>query len=349
MWICNGSNGTIDRIAQDGAATQYPLPSGDVCGSVTPNPDGNVYFGWFNTQNSLAYGIGQITPLGIMRLFNVTGSDGQSVDTMTSASDGNVWSATNGTDIWRTTPQGGTTVFPSTVSWGVIVRGADKNLWGTFSTPRGFTGIARISVADGSVAQMYSGAAFGIVGASDGGIWFGQGNAMARLDPATGDVISYPIDRTVYPYYMMQGRAGLLYFLDTRWFPPHLGRYNIRTHKLFKDLNLQGSHFEHAALGPDSNIWISDFRSPQFNVYVADLITPTPSSITVGVGQSTPLSVTEKGYTKSLSATTSDPAIATVTQTGSNQFSVTGVAVGSCSITLSDNKGNSEEVPVTVN
>lgn len=350
-WFCNIS---VGRIAMDGTVNSYPLPSGILCNEqlgsanpVTRNPDGNVYFAWYNGQFPNAAGIGQITPSGTMTLFTAVTGSPTNVKSLTTGSDGNLW-AVGSFGIWRMTTSGSFTIFPPTQAFAEVARGPDKNLWAIVSQASG-AGVYRISIADGTVTQFTSSRTWGIVGGSDGNLWFGTGRTMNAMNPVSGVITTYPISSSVQPLNMVEGAHQILYFIDTRHSPAVLGRFSMRTHKLMKTTQLPGSDFHSLALGPDGNIWILEKSRPQIDVYVVDVITPTPAAVAVGVGLSTQLVATEKGFTNSLSATTSDPTIATVTQTGPDQFSVTGVATGSCAIALSDTKGNSEDVPVTVN
>ena len=56
----------------------------------------------------------------------------------------------------------------------------------------------------------------------------------------------------------------------------------------------------------------------------------------------------ESGFTGTFSAQTSDATVATVTADGAVLFTVTAVAPGTCTITVSDGNGHSAPVSVSV-
>ncbi len=109
-------------------------------------------------------------------------------------------------------------------------------------------------------------------------------------------------------------------------------------------------------VGPDSNVWFTAVYpgSPsrmEIGVLVLRPIKVTPDTVTLsGPGAQQTLTVTQSGVTK-WTATSSNAAIATVTQgPNGNEFVVTAAAAGKCNIVIADKSGNgnSAKIPVTV-
>lgn len=338
MYIC--SDGNISRVDMQGADTVFVLgPDACFADGVTRNPDGNVYFAEAGNRE---FGIGQIQPDGTTTFFPDPGGDGG--EALTSGSDGNVWMAT-GTVLVRMTPQGVFTNFRP-FSANELQRGTDGDLW-TYASQPVNPELLRIAL-DGTITYIPVPHVWGIVAGSDGGMWFGEGSSMARLDPATMKITTYHIPRPERPFNMVQGRDNTLYFINTKLSPPTLGRYNIKTHKLLSDVTLAGNSFNHLVIGPDGNLWLGEEGRSQVDVYVVDALTTDPTSFALAQGQSAMLTAKEKFFTKPLTAQTSNAAVATVAAEGTDAWSVLGVASGSCTITVSDTKGNSVDLSVTV-
>jgi len=90
---------------------------------------------------------------------------------------------------------------------------------------------------------------------------------------------------------------------------------------------------------------------PATTTTAAPVLSAAPGDTTVecdSVPAAATLTATETGGLTTLGAISSNPAIASVAPAGSNTFTVTGVASGSCTITVMDHKKNTFPVPVTV-
>lgn len=102
-------------------------------------------------------------------------------------------------------------------------------------------------------------------------------------------------------------------------------------------------------------MWITDavstFRRTHMYVFVRNRLSVEPLALTLSVGASRTLTTSYSGPLRpsSLSASTSNPSVATVAPgSGPGSFVVRGVAGGSATITIQDTIGNSFRVPVTV-
>ena len=74
----------------------------------------------------------------------------------------------------------------------------------------------------------------------------------------------------------------------------------------------------------------------------------TPSDISISPGQITTVNVSERGYGGPFMESDDCSGIVTVLETGGTSFKVTAVADGLCSITISDQSGGSQAIPVSI-
>lgn len=74
----------------------------------------------------------------------------------------------------------------------------------------------------------------------------------------------------------------------------------------------------------------------------------SPSSISMSPTQSTTIEASEKGYQGIFSETDDCSGIVTVDGTGGTSFTVTAVADGLCTITISDANGGSHDIGVSI-
>jgi len=99
------------------------------------------------------------------------------------------------------------------------------------------------------------------------------------------------------------------------------------------------------AAGPDQNIW---FPTGSLTiVWLRDLMTVVPTSLSLTVGQSATLTVSETNV-RSGWIVSSNPAVVSASQSGTNTFLVTGIAPGSATVTITDPHENFFGVPVVV-
>jgi streptogramin lyase len=242
--------------------------------------DGNL---WFTT--TLPYGIGRITPTGVITLF--PDPNNGCVGEVTSGPDGNIWFLesespplcnTPITRIGRITPAGVITEFTIPPFLGnrdvinQLIVGPDGNLWFTSLTfvarkvSNGFIG--RVTPA-GVVTEFgtptpvsYPEAiAFG----SDGNLWFTEAGAKAigRITPA-GQVTEFPMApgcaSPCSPNSMLvRGSDGNLWF--TTSFPNGIGRVTPTGQiTVFPDPN--SGCIGAITSGPDGNVWFYEDQAP---------------------------------------------------------------------------------------
>jgi hypothetical protein len=74
----------------------------------------------------------------------------------------------------------------------------------------------------------------------------------------------------------------------------------------------------------------------------------TPSDVSMSPGDVATVSASENGYSGTFNEADTCAGIATVTAVSASQYSVTAVAPGICSITVSDSNGHSGQVAVSI-
>jgi virginiamycin B lyase len=143
------------------------------------------------------------------------------------------------------------------------------------------------------------------------------------------------------------GPDGNLWIYTFRQASRHLITFNPAT-------SSWGSRIESHACGeliagPDNNIWEPDCTRGLVDTYLRMAITLTPSQLSLSVGQIAQLAVGETNYSGPWTAISGNPSIASVTPNSNNgTFAVTGVAIGSTFVTVTDTNFNSANVAVTV-
>jgi hypothetical protein len=111
----------------------------------------------------------------------------------------------------------------------------------------------------------------------------------------------------------------------------------------------QAPHGVTLATGGDANIWMIANTGDVY-AFILKRLLAAPRSLTFQKsGASQVLHVYYKGSPSELSATSLNPAVATVTRKGQTTFKVTSVGAGKVTIVIQDAEFNSTEVPVTVN
>ena len=192
MWICD--NASVDRVDTSGNVTSVAVPS---CSDITRDPNGNLYFKTPTTFNQ----IGRINNLG--QVSYVTLNDHLAIGLMVADSTGALWTK-GGSDIAKVDPRRGTVaskglVFPPGVG-GVVdnfVEGSDSRMWfNCYTSSSQCLGVISLDLSSYTIWLLPE--VSNPIAGSDGGIWFSEGTAIARMDPITETLTTYPLKHPIH-------------------------------------------------------------------------------------------------------------------------------------------------------
>lgn len=362
MWYCqiiSNSQSAVSRIDMSGNVTTFPLmleQSDSSCNSLTSNPDGRLYFEQVAQNGSVE--MGSISMSGKVAYLNLSAPIEQGQ--MVSGSDGNLWIVTFATaHVYCVTTTGKVTEYqnPGELDIQDVIEGPDGNVWfgQNYQNHRDYALTGKITPT--GVITLYPSIPHGngLAAGADGGIWYFSTKAMERVDPATGLVTTYPTTFENPGGSLSPGPGDALYFVQPALKGDfHLQAFNVKTHQATLYSAIPGTDIEGisstAVMGPDKNVWLANPNDDAaLVVYLWREISTVPASVAVTVGQSAPMSASEKRVPDAiLSAVSNDQTIATVSG-GDGSFMIYGAKSGTTTITVSDNLGNSLSVPVTVN
>lgn len=325
IWYADwaGVVGTLTTLLQNATVVKYPTP-GFHAYRIVAGPDGNLWVTLPATDN-VHDAIGKMSTSGVLTTYPVpTTSSG--VLGLAVGPDGNIWFSEEGAHkVGKLDPTTGSIVeypvsgdfFPRDIAW------AKGSLYLTGPTGTGGT-IGVMDTSGNFVERSDTGLSeaddLGV--GPDGDIWISglknSHSALAAFDGASFRVHTYPI---VLPNSPPAG--GLV-------------------------------------AGPDGNVWfVAEGTSgcrrgcrPEgfLLVYVRHELEVSPDTLTFsGVGQSQSIVATETHFIHGFNATTGNPAVATVAPgMNSSTFVVTSTDAGTTQIRVSDGRGNSFLVDVTV-
>jgi len=77
-------------------------------------------------------------------------------------------------------------------------------------------------------------------------------------------------------------------------------------------------------------------------------LSASPTTVSMGPEDTAAVNASEPGYSGTYSATTSNSNVATVAPNGPAQFVVSGVAPGTCTVTISDTMNHTAQVSVSI-
>lgn len=253
--IANGSDGNlwfttagpnVGKITPRGITQMIPCVGCTTTLSMTPGPDGNVWFG----EDAGSY-IDKVTPSGVVtRVYNTSGS----TRGIFTGPDGNIWYSSPFTSqIGAVSTNGSAQNYGIGVPPGEITRGPDGAMW--FTTRNG-TIIGKISTS-GQLLWTATVGAFGnydggIVTGPDGNIWVTDGNSnlVYQVTPQ-GSMTTYTPAAGTNPRRAIVGPDGNI------WFGCTGGLCNITTAGVFSPTYSSGLSAIALGLtvGPDGNIW----------------------------------------------------------------------------------------------
>jgi streptogramin lyase len=367
MWFLDTDGPGLVKMTMTGATTEYPLPTtyfyeaNPIAISVGPNskfyiltcnksPRYNI-FGAIEVVNTSGH------PTSIFQLpYSDVLSQNCNPESLATGTDGNAWFAGGGSTD-RITPAGVITRFPYSGGAPVaITNGPNGDLWfkdgeNIYSIDPTTTTIDTFPIPDSSAQNGNT-----IIAPADGNLWFACNNCssgyITRMTPGG----SFTFLPNIFPdggKGVMAGAVGPggwpYFFWNFSGNQPQVLRASTSSFAQTLIPSPYGDDvFSAATLGPDGNIWATT-SDGHVIVYITRILTATPASLNFSKPGVTLLITGKETGNPILTATSSNVGIATVAVTPTvNVFAVTSHAVGYCTITIKDSKGNSFQVSVTV-
>ncbi len=258
-------------VAASAAANAAPitefssgLPAGSDPSSLTPGPDGNV---WFVDTGA----IGRITPTGQITEFTSGLNPGSVPHAIVAGDDGNLWFTDSGTTkaIGKVTPSGLITETTAGLNPGAapyeLTAGATGTLW--FTDVGTTKAIGQITTSTGAIKEF----AYTldpvpnldeITGGPDGNVYFtDKGNVpgVGKVTPS-GTVTEATTGLTSMPSGVGGGPDGNVWFSD-QGTPPAIGRVTpagVLTEFTHTNGLQTNSAPDEVTGGPDGNVWFDD-------------------------------------------------------------------------------------------
>lgn len=311
LYLANGS-GSIDRISSNGFVATYPI-LGNALG-LANGADGRIWF--INRAPDLStFELGAVTVYGQITLYPLS-QQGESLNGLAQGPDGNVWYTASANQIGyvgKVTPQGQITEYPlpSNITAGSLAAGSDGKIWFVAFDSSGGVGIGRIDT-DGTSYTLYP--------------------------------------TPTNPTWIVQGQKGFMWFVayaagPSGWEVDQISEGGALTRN---SLPTGDVYLGSVAYGPDGNLWLPDAKNDAIDVFVRRLLSVTPPSLSIPVGQTQTFTANETGYKGKFTASGCPSSVATISQTESGIFSVTGNGAGYCSILVRDSSLNSAPVAIQV-
>lgn len=340
--------GALVKIAMDQHQTRFPLTISP--GSIALGADQNFWITGSVGGNTGV--IARVTPVGTETDFSITA--GLYPINIVAGSDGAMWFTECSTDrssggIGRMDTSGNYTFYAGVCST-VVTSGPDGNIWfgdigqNVYSMTTQGTLVGTYPVGDKFGFK-------GIAAGSDGALYFtgsyAQGVGYELVRVTTSGKVTHLGNDGFGMQYITNGPDGNL------WISASLANAN-RLMTFIPQTAVFGTPIKAVSVGqlivgPDANIWLADFFGGRVAAYIRLAMTLSAQQLTIPVGKSAPLTVTESNYAGTWTAIATNQAIATVTLNSNNgSFEVTGVAVGTTNVVVYDSAFNSIAVKVTV-
>jgi streptogramin lyase len=344
MWYTDYSDSDLIKMTMSGSTHIFALPANLGPTGIGVGSDGKFYIGLYAQPK-----IGVATTSGAFSTIPIPSGDSAYNGNPVLGPDGNIWFAELA-HIARVTPSGTITEYPypngeTSNSNGAVAAGPNGDVWVNDS---GSDVVDDVDPQTGDiVAYRVPCSPQGIAAASDGNLWLDCNTALVRLSPGGSTTSYFAPYMSQYPTAFTVGPDG------NPWFAFNvgnaIGEFNVgsTTMSVYYPPTNYTNDFGLAS-GPDGNVWAVD-SSGKIDVYIIRTISVAPKNLTfTTLGSMQTITVTEKSAS-AWTATSSKPTVATVAQgTPANTFVVTSVAIGKCTITVSDAIGNSAAASVNV-
>jgi len=352
MWFLDWLGPGLVKMSMSGATTEYPLPTDP----VTLDPEFIV-----NGPNNRFF---ILTQPGAVEFANLNGlikwyklPTDSGFAGIAAGQDGNAW-VTADNNIYKVSPTGSIQQYAYPGGRGSndpITVGPGNLLWFGDNISNS---IGSIDPSNGTILEYAIGRSCGnvssIVSPPDGNLWFNcpafNPGFVVRMTPAGATTFYQIPEPNTLPLAATVGPGGWPFFIvdPSQGVQPGLLRVNTANGVMTMLPAPYGSDFfDGVAKGPDGNLWISG--NGHIDVYIKDILGVKPGTLNFVSTNLTASIVGKETQNPTLTASSSNIGIATVTAGRSrNTFKVTSVGVGYCMITVQDSIGNSFNVSVTV-
>ncbi|HEY7982338.1 MAG TPA: Ig-like domain-containing protein [Candidatus Eremiobacteraceae bacterium] len=341
----DGTKGAISKVAMDQHVTSYPISI--VPDAIAFGSDQNL---WVTSSNGV---VARVTPAGVETDYAVAPRSA-ALASIIPGPDGRLWfiecSSPTAGGIGAIATSGSSTLY-ATGCEQVLAVGSDGNIWfgdaATLAnmTPQGVM-IGQYAVGD----NYFSGIASG----SDGALYvlggFNSGSdelVRVQMDGTIGHIADDRVGDALRG--IASGPDGNLWISAVKGGSRHLITFDPASQSFTSARIKAPAWGPNMVWGPDDNLWMLDRSRAGVYTYLRTAMTLSPRPITVQVGHTANLNVTETNYSGQWTAASKNQSTASVTANSNNgTFVVTGVAAGTTFVTVSDTMYNSASVKVSV-
>jgi streptogramin lyase len=346
VWALGGNRqgSQLIKVAMDQKITRYPI-SISTTGGFTIGPDQNFWISGFTP--TLSNAVARVTPGGVETDFALSTDPNLTPGALIAGPDGALWFGECGPyqqsgAIGRVDMQGNYTQFPAGCIYAPTV-GPDGNIWYidgpnvvSMTTKGAIVGQYPIGIQGvwdmitGTDGKMY---AIAIAGAGPRLVSITTSGVVTDLGDLDG----------LAGFSVVNGPDGNLWIASYN----RLLMFSLQTLQVESIIRCKQCEAHHLISGPDNNIW--EGTRSGLATYVLQAITASPDQVTVAVGKSATVAVSETNYAGQWTAATPNPPKVSFNTTSQNgTFTITGLAPGATYVTIYDSKFNSVKVKVTV-
>jgi virginiamycin B lyase len=350
IWVADavdGIHGALREIAMDQHVNTFPLSISII--NVAVGPDHNLWVPSIGNPNPGI--VARVTPTGTETDFTVA-SPNTAFGNIITGPDGALWYAVCSSDrssggVGTITTSGSAKFYPGECEF-TVASGSDGNIWfGNGATISNMTTqgvlIGQHSIGDDSMSIMVTGSDHALYFCADKTGFISELIRVA-MDGTVTHVGGDPRDDTLVS--LTNGPDGDLWISTDSG--KHLITFDPATQSYGSTI-INSPAFGNLVLGQDGNFWLADHNHSAVYTYVRSAITLAPRPVTVSVGHTVDLNVSETNYAAQWTAISSKPSIVGVTPNSNlGKFVVTGVSPGTTRITVYDSMFNSANVKVTV-
>lgn len=349
-----GPDGQI-WIATNESVQRFDIAKGQITTFSGLNSDGEITAGDGDLWVCNSYSATKLTVSGQSSVYPISDYD---CSNLVVGSDGALWYLGDHLMFGRVTADGVASHIPeppNEQAWDLLA-GPDGNIWFTenrFEREKpGYHAIAKIDITTHAITEYKKtlrsyGGLFDRLFADKNGNFYtdaeDQPGDVWRLTPTTATWKKFTLGLHTP---LKPGDISGLYFGGSsggvKW---TFAGHKVVTYGLPPDSS--GFPAYSALTAPDRNVWFTN--GPKMSIFINRILSVSPVSATIGVGGMKTFTISESNCPQCIwSAVSSNTSIATVSPVSDGQFTVTGVAAGTATVTVSDKAQNAFDVQITV-